>query len=84
MARARKRSSSKPKEPRSRNSPFHAFWSGSLTFGLVSVPVLLFPASRHAGIRLRMMSPEGSPLERRFYCPRDAKEVAGRRDCARL
>ena len=77
MARARKHTRSKPKEPRSRNLPFHAFWSGSLSFGLVSVPVLVFPASRHAGIRLRLMSPRGSLLERRFYCPKDGKEVAG-------
>ena len=77
MARARKQSRSKPKEPKSRHLPFHAFWSGSLSFGLVSVPVLLFPATRHARIRLRLMSPDGSPLERRFYCPRDGKEVAG-------
>jgi DNA end-binding protein Ku len=76
MARAKKRARSKPKEPRSRNLPFHAFWSGSLSFGLVNVPVLLFPASRHSGVRLRMMSPEGALLERRFFCPRDGKEVA--------
>ena len=76
MARARKPSRSKPKQPESRDLPFHAFWSGSLSFGLVNVPVLLFPANRHGGIRLRLMSPEGSLLERRFYCPRDGKEVA--------
>ena len=44
-------------------------------FGLVNVPVLVFPASRNSGVRLRMMSPEGSLLERRFFCPRDGKEV---------
>ena len=55
--------------------PGHAFWSGSLSFGLVNVPVLAFPASRHSGVRLRLLSPSGSFLERRFYCPRDEKEV---------
>jgi DNA end-binding protein Ku len=76
MARTKKRSRAKAEEPKSRNLPFHAFWSGSLSFGLVNVPVLLFPASRHSGVRLRMMSPGGSLLERRFFCPRDGKEVA--------
>jgi DNA end-binding protein Ku len=76
MARARKESRSKPKKPKSTDLPFHAFWSGSLSFGLVNVPVLLFPASRHAGIRPHLISPQGSLLERRFYCPRDGKEVA--------
>jgi DNA end-binding protein Ku len=58
-------------------TPFHAFWSGSLSFGLVNVRVLLFPANRQSGIHLRMMSPEGSFLERRFFCPRDNSEVRG-------
>jgi DNA end-binding protein Ku len=76
MARTKKRTRSKPKEARSKDVSFHAFWSGSLSFGLVNVPVLVFPATRHAGVRLRMIGPEGTPLERRFYCQRDGKEVA--------
>ncbi len=76
MARTKKRARSKPKAARSRSLPFHAFWSGSLSFGLVNVPVLLFPASRHSGVRLRLLSPQGSPLERRFFCPQDGKEVS--------
>jgi DNA end-binding protein Ku len=46
-----------------------------LSFGLVNVPVLVFPASRHSGIRLRLVSPEGALLERRFYCLSDGKQV---------
>jgi DNA end-binding protein Ku len=65
----------KPKAPDAKKLPFHAFWSGALSFGLVNVPVLVFPASRHSGVRLRMISPDGEFLERRFYCPRDGKEV---------
>ena len=76
MAVTKKHTRSKSKESGAKNLPFHAFWSGALTFGLVNVPVLVFPASRHSGVRLRMISPEGAPLERRFYCPRDGKEVA--------
>ena len=33
----------------------HAFWSGTITFGLVSVPVEL--------------APDGTPLAREYYCP---------------
>ena len=76
MARTKKRNSSKAIDKKPKQTPFHAFWSGSLSFGLVNVPVLLFPASRYSGIRLRMLSPGGSLLERRFFCPRDGKEVA--------
>lgn len=51
------------------------FWSGTLSFGLVSIPVSLFPASRKAGISLRMLAPDGTPLARRYYCPEENVEV---------
>jgi DNA end-binding protein Ku len=75
MARTKTRTRAKTNETRARKLPFHAFWSGSLSFGLVNVPVLVFPATRHSGVRLRMLSPKGVPLQRRFFCPRDGKEV---------
>ena len=75
MAIAKKQRHAKPKAAHAKKLPFHAFWSGALSFGLVNVPVLVFPASRHSSIRLRMISPDGEFLERRFYCPRDGKEV---------
>ena len=49
---------------------------GALSFGLVNVPVLIFPATRYTGVRLKLVSPEGSLLKRRFFCPRDGKEVS--------
>jgi DNA end-binding protein Ku len=76
MARTKTRTRAKTNETRARKLPFHAFWSGSLSFGLVNVPVLVFPATRHSGVRLRMLSPKGVPLQRRFFCPRDGKVVA--------
>ena len=45
------------------------FWSGTLSFGLVSVPVDLHPATRAAGVSLRMLAPDGTPLARRYFCP---------------
>jgi DNA end-binding protein Ku len=75
VAVSRKRRPAKSKPAGEKKLPFHAFWSGALSFGLVNVPVLVFPASRHTGVRLRMISPDGVPLERRYYCPRDGKEI---------
>lgn len=43
------------------------FWSGVVTFGLVSVPVSLFPANRGTMLRLRMVDAQGVFLERRFF-----------------
>lgn len=43
------------------------FWSGVVSFGLVSVPVSLFPANRGTTLRLRMVDAQGNFLERRFF-----------------
>ncbi|HET7273600.1 MAG TPA: Ku protein [Longimicrobiaceae bacterium] len=51
------------------------FWSGTITFGLVSVPVNLLPANRSDKTSLRMVSPEGKPLSRRYFTTRDDKEL---------
>jgi DNA end-binding protein Ku len=48
-----------------------AFWSGTITFGLVSVPVDLYPAVRSRRAPLRMLGPKGQPLRRRYFCPAD-------------
>lgn len=52
-----------------------SFWSGTLTFGLVSVPVALFPAQRSVRVSLRMLSPEGVPLRREYYDPETEKRI---------
>ena len=54
-----------------------AFWSGTITFGLVSIPVSLFSGARSHGVSLRMLSEDGTPLSRRFFCPKHDKEVDG-------
>lgn len=52
-----------------------SFWSGTITFGLVSIPVDLFPANRSQRVSLRMLDEDGTPLSRRYYCPRTNSEV---------
>jgi DNA end-binding protein Ku len=52
-----------------------SFWSGTITFGLVSVPVNLLPAYRSDRISLRMVSPEGHPLSRRYITPRNGRPL---------
>jgi DNA end-binding protein Ku len=51
-------------------------WSGTLSFGLVSIPVELYPATRPARVALRMLAPDGTPVVRRFRCPNDDENVA--------
>lgn len=53
----------------------HPFWSGVLTFGLVSIPVELFAAVRSSRASLRMLGPEGQPLRRRYVSPKDGRPL---------
>lgn len=52
-----------------------SFWSGTITFGLVSIPVELFPANRSVGVSLRMVAEDGTPLSRRYFCPKEEREL---------
>jgi DNA end-binding protein Ku len=47
-----------------------SLWSGTITFGLVSIPVDLFAAARPRQKSMRLVDKKGHPLGRRYYCPR--------------
>lgn len=48
-------------------------WSGTLAFGLVTLPVELYPTTRSGGVSLRMIGPDGTPLSRRYFCEADGE-----------
>jgi len=50
-------------------------WSGTITFGLVSVPVDMYPANRSDRAPLRMLSPDGVPLSRRYYSRESGRDL---------
>jgi DNA end-binding protein Ku len=52
-----------------------SFWSGVLSFGLVSIPVDLLPAQRATGGALRLLDADGTALVRRYYCPLENKQL---------
>lgn len=52
----------------------HAMWSGIIAFGLVSLPVSLFPAHR-AKLALKMVDAEGTLLKRQFFCANDDRPL---------
>ena len=52
-----------------------SFWTGTITFGLVTVPVALYAATRPRGIALRMVGPDGATVERRYVCSKDEKTL---------
>ncbi|WP_110693844.1 Ku protein [Salinicola halophyticus] len=43
------------------------FWSGTIAFGLVSLPVGLYPAQHARDITLKEVDDQGRPLSRRFF-----------------
>lgn len=61
--------------PRKHSQPVAGLWSGTITFGLVSVPVTLYPALRRRPVHMRLLTKDGSPLKRRYYCPEHEKEL---------
>jgi len=51
------------------------FWSGIISFGLVTIPVDLYPANRSSHLGLRMLAPDGAPLQRRYCSSTTGKKL---------
>jgi len=53
-----------------------AIWKGSISFGLVNIPVALFPATRSEELKFRLLrASDLSPVNYRRVAERDGKEV---------
>jgi DNA end-binding protein Ku len=74
VAKTRTSTKGRNEESEEQSGP-RPFWSGTLTFGLVSVPVNLFPANRSNRVPLRMLSPDGEPLSRKYYSEKTARDL---------
>lgn len=60
-------------EEESQEQP-HAFWSGIIAFGLVSLPVSLFSA-HSSKVVLRMVDARGDLLRRQYFCDNDNRPL---------
>ena len=58
------------KQPSPRVRPF---WAGTITFGLVSIPVELVAAVAPRQKSMKLVDEQGHPLGRRYWCPKDDK-----------
>ncbi|HHW14441.1 MAG TPA: Ku protein, partial [Firmicutes bacterium] len=55
----------------------HALWKGAISFGLVNIPVKVYPATRHQDVRFTFLHAKcHSPLRYRRYCPECETEVS--------
>ena len=62
--------------PRTDGAPrVRPFWSGTIAFGLVSLPVGLYVAHRRGGVSLKMVDDDGTPLKRQYICPEEDKPL---------
>lgn len=57
-------------------APVRAFWSGTITFGLVSIPVDFYAAARPRDTSMKMVDPEGHPLGRQYVNADTGKPLA--------
>lgn len=54
--------------------------SGSISFGMVSVPVKFYTAASNETVSFRMITPNGNPLKQKYIDPVDGQEYAFK-DC---
>lgn len=60
--------------------PPHSLGSGTISFGLVSIPVRLYTAAQSANVRFNMLHKKcGNRVKQQYYCPVD-NEVVERSD----
>ena len=51
-------------------------WSGVVAFGMVSIPVRLYPATESKDFRFHLLHREdASRIKQRYYCPADGELV---------
>lgn len=63
-----------------RDASARPFWSGTITFGLVSIPVNLYPGTRDSRVSLRMIGPDDQPVKREYV----AAETGGELDTSQM
>jgi DNA end-binding protein Ku len=53
-----------------------SIWNGTITFGLVAVPIKVYSATESKTVHFREVhAKDGSPIEHRRICPKDGEEV---------
>ncbi|MFQ6051390.1 MAG: Ku protein [Candidatus Hydrothermarchaeota archaeon] len=54
-----------------------AIWTGTLSFGLVNIPVKLYPATEKKDIKFRLLHSDcHTPLKRPWYCPKCEAQIS--------
>jgi DNA end-binding protein Ku len=56
-------------------APVRSMWSGTITFGLVSIPVDLLSAVRPRQTAMKLVDKSGHALGREYHCSKEEKEL---------
>ena len=73
---SKRRKEERSERTRSDGAPrVRPFWSGTIAFGLVSLPVGLYVGYRGRGVSLKMVDDDGTPLSRQYICPAEDKPL---------
>ena len=66
----------KPQKESPRKTAGRSIWSGTISFGLVNIPVKLFLAARNKDVHFHLLhEKDNARVQRRYICPVDEKEV---------
>ncbi|OYT42000.1 MAG: Ku protein [Candidatus Aenigmarchaeota archaeon ex4484_224] len=52
-----------------------AIWSGSISFGLVTIPIKVYPAIKQKEIKFNLVDKEGHPIKYKYWCEEENREV---------
>jgi DNA end-binding protein Ku len=59
----------------SASAPVRSFWSGTITFGLVSIPVDLLSAVRPRQTAMKLIDKSGHALGRQYHCSKEGTKL---------
>jgi DNA end-binding protein Ku len=73
--RKRKEVAEAEQEQESASARVRSLWSGTITFGLVSIPVDLLSAVRPRQTAMKLVDKSGHALGRQYHCSKEGKKV---------
>ena len=73
---SRKRSSSSDAPAEATGARVRPLWSGTITFGLVSIPVELVTAVRPRQTAMKLVDKAGHALGREYHCSKEDKKLS--------
>jgi DNA end-binding protein Ku len=74
-SRKRKRAPERETEEENSGARVRSLWSGTITFGLVSIPVDLLTAVRPRQTAMKLVDSEGHALGRQYHCSKEGKRL---------